>query len=263
MSSLYLPLYTMNEHNLTSLTRPRAPAIIHLGESLVSSSDYGHEEMRKLLSLYEIPEESIDQIMASRTLAKLGHAYKEEVVRRTGERYFDHPSGVTLLLLFELGVTDPDILSAGELHDVLEDVKVNRRELENLLSRAASPESLRITRMVTNPEKTENEAKNKQIKERHYYLISNDRKASFLKIADRMYNLRSLEVFHIDSSTLTEKHLRKAQEQIDETRKYILPIAERYGLKAKLLLDIERVEKRASEVALILLQNSVKCSVVV
>lgn len=63
--------------------------------------------------------------MAARTQAKVMHAYKEEVIRRTGERYFDHPSGVALLLLLELQEIDPDVLSAAQLHDVLEDVKIN------------------------------------------------------------------------------------------------------------------------------------------
>lgn len=111
--------------------------------------------------------------------------------------------------------------------------------------------------MVTNPEKTGDEGKDKQRKERHYHMISKDRKASILKIADRMYNLRSLEVFHLEKSLLTEKHLNKAQEQIEETYKYILPIAEKYGLGSKLLLDIEKVEKRVFEVSILLRQRNI------
>ncbi len=215
----------MNTCNLTSQTRPRAPAIIHSGDKLISASDYGHKEMRKLLSVRGIEESSVDQVMASRTLAKLGHAYKEETVRRTGERYFDHPSGVALLLLLELGITDPDVLSAAQLHDVLEDVKIDRKELENLIKRTASSGTLRITQMVTNPEKTGNEDYDAQAKTRHYSLIFEDKKAALLKVADRMYNLRSLEIFHVDEKLLTEKHLKKAQEQVEESKKYILPLA--------------------------------------
>lgn len=111
--------------------------------------------------------------------------------------------------------------------------------------------------MVTNPKKTEDENKNKQIKERHYHIISMDRKASVLKVADRMYNLRSLEVFHLEESLLTEKHLKKAREQIEETRKYILPIAEKYGFKANLLADIKKLENRAFEVDMLLRQRNI------
>lgn len=248
----------MEKPNLTSKTHPRAPEIIHLWDKLVSASDYWNKETRKLLKIKWLSENSINQIMAARTLAKLGHAYKEEVVRRSGERYFDHPSGVALLLLLELWETDPDILAAAQLHDVLEDVKIDLVEMKNLINRTASHETLRITEMVTNPEKTGDKEKDKQIKARHYHLISQDEKASKLKIADRMYNLRSLEIHHLDESELTDKHLRKAEEQIEETIKYILPFALKYNLGAHLIPDIEKTEKRASEVRLILVQKKTK-----
>lgn len=80
------------EPNLTSQTHPQAPAVIYFEDEFVSASNYGHEETRKLLSIRELSDDNINQVMAARTLAKLGHAYKEEVLRRTGERYFDHPS---------------------------------------------------------------------------------------------------------------------------------------------------------------------------
>lgn len=144
----------MNTITHASKIKPKAPAIIWCNSKLVSASDFGHEETRKLLALHEIPGEDINKIMAARTLAKLGHGYKEEVLRRTGERYFDHPSGVALLLILELGITDPDILCAAMLHDVLEDVKIDRKEMENLIKGSTSPEALRIVQMVTNPDKT-------------------------------------------------------------------------------------------------------------
>lgn len=164
--------------------------------------------------------------MDARLFAKFVHGYKGVVLRRTGERYFDHVSGTNLLLLLELGITDPDILMAAECHDILEDGKITKRELENAL-RLKSPETLRIIQMVTNPEKTGNEKKDKEIKTLHYEMISHDRKASLVKVADRIYNLRSLEVFHLNESELTEKHLNKAKKQLDETREYILPIAQK------------------------------------
>ncbi|PIZ01408.1 hypothetical protein COY60_03830 [Candidatus Gracilibacteria bacterium CG_4_10_14_0_8_um_filter_38_28] len=246
----------MEKTNLTSQEHPRAPAVIQFGSEFISASDYGFRETRKLLEMRRLSEDSIDKIMAARVIAKMGHGYKKEVVRRTGERYFDHPSGVALLLLLELGIIDPDILAAAQLHDVLEDVKINLGELGNLIKRSTSPEALRIVQMVTNPEKTGDAAKDKQIKERHYHLISQDFKASVLKIADRMYNLRSLEVFWIEDSLLTEKHISKAEEQIEETKKFILPIAEKHGLSAQLFAEIMKVENRVFEARLSFAQRN-------
>ena len=168
-----------------------------------------------------------------------------------------------LLLLLELGIDDPDIIAAAAVHDVLEDVKIDRRELENIIARATSSEALRITKMVTNPEKTGDAEKDKHIKEEHYKFIALDPKASVLKIADRLHNLRSLEIVHVAESELTERHVQKAQEQARESREYILPIAEKYGYGERLLADIEKVEKRVSEVSLILVQRKTREAVVV
>jgi len=41
--------------------------------------------------------------------------------RKTGERYFEHPRAVALILIDEVGITDARIISAALLHDVLED----------------------------------------------------------------------------------------------------------------------------------------------
>lgn len=71
------------ECNLTSQVHPKAPAVIRFEDELVSASDYGHEETRKLLSIRELSDDNINQVMAARTLAKLGHAYKEETLRRS------------------------------------------------------------------------------------------------------------------------------------------------------------------------------------
>lgn len=248
----------MEKRNLTSQTHPRAPEVIRFWDKLVSASDYGNKETRKLLKIKWLNEDSINQIMASRTITKLGHWYKKEAKRRLGERYFDHPSGVALILLLELWETDPDILSAAQFHDVLEDVKIDLVEMKNVIIRAASRETFRITEMVTNPEKTGDEKKDKQIKVRHYHLISQDEKASKLKIADRMYNLRSLEIHHLNESEITDKQLETAKKQIEETRDFILPIAEKFGFGSKLLADIEKVEKRVREVKLILIQRKTK-----
>lgn len=117
--------------------------------------------------------------------------------------------------------------------------------------------------MVTNPEKTGDETKDMQIKKRHYHIISQDQKASRLKVGDRMYNLRCLEIIHFDIALITDKHIKTAEKQIQETKEYILPIAEKYGLGTKLLSDIEKVENQVSKVRLLLLQKDVKDAVVV
>lgn len=251
----------MENINLTSSTHPKAPAIIKLWDKLVSASDYWSEATRKLLWMKWFLNDSIDKIMAARTLAKLWHSYKKEVTRRTGERYFDHATWVALILLLELWETDADILAAAEIHDVLEDVEINPEEMKNLITRSTWEESYRIAHMVTNPKKTWNKEKDKQHKIRHYHLISLDEKSARLKVADRMYNLRCLEIFHLSDSEITEKHFETAKKQIEETREFILPTAIKYWIWDKLLEDVEKLEKRVREVSLILAQRNTKKAV--
>gem|GEM_PF-6002349 len=70
-----------------------------------------------------------------------------------------------------------------------------------------------------------------------------------------MYNLRCLDIFHVVESNLTREHLEKAKEYIQETRNFILPIAERHHLRRHLLDEIEKAEKRISEIGPILTQR--------
>ncbi len=188
--------------------------------------------------------------MAGRTLTKLGHGYKEEARRRSGDRYFDHPSGVMLLLLLELGITDPDILAAAYTHDVLEDVKINPREMENLIERATNTETLRITKGVTNPKKTGDKALDQANKIQHYKNIGDDLKTTLLKVGDRKYNLRTLEVCILPDTEITDRHIKSAQDQVDETIGFILPLAKKYGLGETLLEDVERVKQHISRIRL-------------
>lgn len=86
-------------------------------------------------------------------------------------------------------------------------------------------------------------------------MSSLNKKIAKLKVANRMYSLRNLEIFHVPESTLTKGHIEKAKKQVRATRECILPIAEQCLLRTHLGIDIERVEKRISEVELLFAQR--------
>lgn len=48
-----------------------------------------------------------------------------------------------------------------------------------------------------------------------------------------------------------------AKKQIDETQEFILPMAMKYGLGPRLLIEIEKFEQRASKIALRFLERKV------
>lgn len=101
------------------------------------------------------------------------------------------------------------------------------------------------------------------LKLRHYELIGDSIKASKIKIADRCYNLRTLEIMQSPESEVTEKHLTTARNQIFETKAYILPIAQKLSdpYYATLLRDVQAVERQVSEIELIRLQQATKAGV--
>src|SRR3954447_5038690 len=64
----------------------------------------GAVELNKVLNAYEMAENV--------------HQFQR---RNDGTPYFWHPTRVTKILLDELGITDPDVLITGLMHDTLED----------------------------------------------------------------------------------------------------------------------------------------------
>lgn len=158
---------------------------------------------------------------------------------------------------------DPDVLSAAYDHDILEDVRISPREMRNLMKATIWEEAFRLAWAVTNPEETWDTEKDNIAKTEHYGLIGYDRRSAALKIADRCYNLRTLEIMVFPEDQITEKHLQSAEDQIEETKKYILPIAKKYSTEKHpyekiLSQDIEKVEEHISEVRILLLQRETK-----
>ena len=52
--------------------------------------------------------------------AKYAHGYENQK-RDNGERYFEHPRRVALIVMRELEIYDPDMIIAALLHDTVED----------------------------------------------------------------------------------------------------------------------------------------------
>lgn len=251
--------------NLTS-SYPRAPEVIRFGDKLVSASDYGEEQTEKLLRNRGFSEQDVLDIMLFRLECKQGHGYKKVQTRRSGDRYIDHPNGVALMLLLEFGETDVALIQAAMGHDTLEDVELSRKYYPELLKRVAGmrgDEVVHIIRCVTNPQKTGDEKRDAALKSRHYETIQDSEKSSKLKVADRCYNLRTLEVMQRPESEITERHMTTARNQIVETKAYILPLAQklRDPYYSTLLRDVQAVERQVSDIELVRLQRATKSTV--
>lgn len=153
-------------------------------------------------------------------------------MRKDGEKYITHPVAVAKILA-ELDF-DSDMIAAGLLHDVVEDCGYTVTEIrENFNDKVAS-----IVDAVTAIE--ENEASIKDIfydenfkkdsldDQTFNKLISfgkQNKLAFYIKFADRLHNLRTINIFSE----------YKQVEKVKETQKWIIPLA--YLLKSKYFYD--------------------------
>lgn len=131
----------------------------------------------------------------------LAEELHKNTFRKSGEPYISHPCRITNALI-SLGINDEDILIGSMLHDVLEDTDVT----EEVLSGYFGEDATRIIKLVT---------KEKGVSIDNYYKnISECKKATIVKIADRCHNVSTMYFFNEE----------KMKEYIEETEKYVLPM---------------------------------------
>ncbi len=190
----------------------------------------------------------VQMIMQAYDLAKEAHRTH---VRDEGIRYFEHPRACALIMLCELGYYDRDAIIAILLHDLGEDspifgnvktdYNVFRETLLFRVSNMFNTETANLVLALTRPQIDEVKFKTKEEVYDFYIaeLVKNP-KALFLKMVDRLHNLRTSAVLEIS------RRLRIA----DETINLYLPIFQKltenktYGAHAsKLLAEIESIAK--------------------
>lgn len=122
-------------------------------------------------------------------------SHRHRSQRRKGRReipYINHPIQVASLLANEGGETDPILLTAAILHDVIEDTVDSVEEKKELMAEISAKfgeEILSVTMEVTD-DKTLEKKERKQLQIEHALHIS--ARAKKLKIADKITNLRDI-----------------------------------------------------------------------
>jgi GTP pyrophosphokinase len=138
-------------------------------------------------------------------------------VRMSGEPYLVHPLEVANILA-DLKL-DVITVSAGLLHDVIEDRPVTAEEME----RYFSPEIARIVDGVTKISQmqfTSREEAQAESLRKMVLAVVNDPRVILVKLADRLHNMRTLNYVP------REKQVRVSQETLD----VYAPIAHRIGM---------------------------------
>ena len=106
---------------------------------------------------------------------------------KIGTPYINHPLGVAHILCNEVGMNyDAVLLQAAILHDTIEDTDTNAEELESCFGKEVTNLVLEVT---DNKSISKSERKALQVAK----MKSKSRRAQFIKLADKLYNLRDLE----------------------------------------------------------------------
>jgi GTP pyrophosphokinase len=141
----------------------------------------------------------------------------EGQVRLSGEPYLSHPLEVAGILA-DMKL-DPESVTAGILHDVIEDTAATPEEIKDIFG----PEVLHIVLGVSKLSSLSfgtSEARQAESIRKMFLAMADDIRVILIKLADRLHNMRTLQ-YHSP-----EKRREIAQETID----IYAPIASRLGI---------------------------------
>ena len=201
------------------------------------------------------PSDDISLIEKGYEVARKAH---EGQKRKSGEPYIIHPLYVALILAdLEL---DKETITAGLLHDVVEDTIMTREQIIEefgsdvalLVDGVTKLEKLKLSGDYRDKTHVQQEMQARNLR-KMFLAMAKDIRVILIKLADRLHNMRTLA--HMPP----EKQIRIAQETID----IYSPIASRLGIsKIKVELDdlslkylkpdvyydlVEKVAQRKSE----------------
>ena len=180
------------------------------------------EEIRALLKEENYQEDDIAELEQAFNFAKKLH---EGQYRISEEPYIIHPMEVVKILI---GLrADKHTLMAGFLHDILEDTETKPEEIKELFGE----DVLNLVQGVTKLGKLQFKSKEERQAEnfrKMFVAMANDVRIVFLKLADRLHNMRTLNYMS------SQKQQKIAQETID----IFAPLANRLGV-GKIKAELE------------------------
>lgn len=133
------------------------------------------------------------------------------------QEYIIHPTRVMLILALEVGETDPALLAAALLHDVIEDGE--GRVTLVMIKKQFGEEAADYVNRLTKPEGELDGKLSPEQDHAYHELIANSCiQVRLAKLADRIDNLRN--ALKLDDVGFQKK-------QLAETRQYFLPLAKK------------------------------------
>jgi GTP pyrophosphokinase len=173
------------------------------------------------------PGADLDLIQRAYRFSELSHQGQQ---RASGEPYLSHPLEVAgLLVNFKMDVTT---VTAGLLHDVLEDTRATKDDLK----REFGPEIADLVDGVTKIGKLAFSSREERQAENFRKMLvamARDLRVLMIKLADRLHNMRTLDYLPPD----------KARKIAQETLDIYAPLAHRLGM-AKVKAELEDLALR-------------------
>ncbi len=180
------------------------------------------DEIKELLTEQKYSEEDTEELEKAFEFAKKLHAGQYRV---SEEPYIIHPIEVVKILI---GLrADKNTLIAGFLHDILEDTDTKPEEIQELFGEDVLNLVQGVTKLGKLQFKSTEERQAENFR-RMFIAMASDVRIIFLKLADRLHNMRTLNYM------APAKQQRIAQETLD----IFAPLANRLGV-GKIKAELE------------------------
>jgi len=167
-----------------------------------------------------------DVALVERAFAFSEHAHQGQF-RKSGEPYITHPLAVASIL--SQWRLDAQGLAAALLHDVMEDTKVTKTEIESSFGKPVADMVDGVSKLDQIEFQTREDAQAESFR-KMLLAMAQDVRVILIKLADRLHNMRTL-----DAMAPTHRE-RIARETLD----IYAPIANRLGLNA-LFLELQEL----------------------
>ncbi len=152
------------------------------------AEDFPNKELvdKFVKKIIRYSDDDKDKIAAAAVFASKKHG---EQKRKTGEPYITHPMAVAEILM-QIGM-DADTVSAGLLHDTLEDTDTTEEEIATIFGKEVGEMVQAVTKIsrITD-EKSIQEA---ETIKKMFFAMSKDLRVILIKLADKLHNMRTID----------------------------------------------------------------------